>query len=551
MGSFQQQLKENELNDFDAVVIGAGFSGMYMLHLLREAGFSAKAYEAGGGVGGVWYFNRYPGLICDSDSVTFNYTFSEELYKGWTWSRRYPNQPEVLRYLNYVADTLDLRKDIQFNTRITSAHFDEQSKRWKITTDDGSSVTAKYFITGLGTLSASNVPKIKGLESFEGEWHHTGRWPDEQVDFKGKKVGVIGTGSSGIQVIPKIANEADHLTVFQRTAQYSIPARNKPLDQEYERQIKADLKKYIHQMRYESPTGNLWEYNDRSALADTPDERQQVYERLWEKGGPEFAWGSYNDLNTNPEANETASEFVRNKIRETVKDAEIAEKLIPDYPLGGKRVVLDTGYFETYNRENVKLVDVKQDPIIEITPKGIKTEEAEHELDMIVFATGYDALTGPLLKMDIRGKDAITLKEKWQGGANLKTYLGLANSGFPNMFTITGPQGPGIHGNVPVIIEQNVEWISQCIQYLRDNGVETIEATIEAEEGWTEHTNEIASKIFYSNYDSWYTGANIEGKPRTVLSYRGGLQLYREKCDQVAENGYKGFTLKASVSTLK
>jgi len=535
-------LLTNKLVELDAVVVGAGFSGMYMLHLLRELDLNVKLIEAGGDVGGVWYFNRYPGLRCDSESVFFNYTFSKELYEGWTWSSRYPEQPEILRYLNYVADQLDLRKDIEFNTKVEKAIFNEEKNKWEIETSKGDKFIAKYFISGIGTLSDSNVPNVKGFENFSGEWHHTGRWPHTPVEFSNKRVGVIGTGSSGIQIIPKIAETAKHLTVFQRTPQYSIPAKNRPLDPQYVQSIKNDFENFMHQTRYQTYGGIIMDIPTKSALEVTEEEREQIFEEKWQEGGPGFI-ASFTDISTNPEANEFASEFVRKKIRETVKNPEVAQKLLPTYPIGAKRIVIDTNYYETYNQDNVTLHDAKTDQIIEITSSGIKTAENHIELDMIVFATGYDALTGPLLRIDIRGRNGISLNEKWGYGKNLKTFLGVANSDFPNMFTITGPQSPAVLGNVPVLIEQHVEWIAECIRYTEENDIEVIEANKTAEEKWTQHTNEIAKFDFYSEEDSWYTGANIEGKEKNILVYRGGLPLYRQHCDEIANSKYKGFSL--------
>ncbi|PGY12951.1 NAD(P)/FAD-dependent oxidoreductase [Bacillus sp. AFS031507] len=542
-------MKSTQNNNFDAIVIGAGFSGLYMLQRLREAGFSIRVFEANGDVGGVWYANRYPGAKCDSDSIIYNYTFSEEILQEWTWTSRFPEQAEILSYLNFVADKLDLRRDIQFNTRITSAHYDEVNKNWKIQTEDGAILSAKYFISGVGLLNAANVPNIKGLDSFKGDWYHTGKWPHEGVDFKGKRVGVIGTGSSGIQSIPIIAQEADHLTVFQRTPGYCTPARNHPYDPEFIRQTKANYSEIRNQTRH-SLTGYLDQLiNNRSALDDTPEEREREYQKVWERGG--FAMGlTYNDLMLNPAANETIGEFIRSKISETVKDPEVAEKLKPTYLYGSKRPVLDTNYYETFNRENVSLVDVKRAPIVEITPKGIRTEEAEYELDIIVFATGFDGMTGPLFKIDIRGKEGVSLKEKWANGGHVRTYLGIANAGFPNMFMVTGPESPSALTNLPVSIEQHVEWIGDCIEYLRENGVETIEANVEAEEAWSKHCREIADKTLYSKGDSWYTGANIEGKPRGFLIYVGGVGNYRKKCDEVAAKGYEGFSLSTNRETV-
>ncbi|WHY95459.1 flavin-containing monooxygenase [Peribacillus simplex] len=531
----------NQVNYLDAVVLGAGFSGLYMLHSLREAGFSTRVYEAGDGVGGVWYWNRYPGARCDIESIYYNYSFSKELYQEWTWTSRFPEQPEILRYLNFVADKFDLRRDIQFNTRISAVHYDETSNRWKVQMNDGTSVTAKYFISGAGCLSAANLPKFNGLESFKGEWYHTGKWPQEKVDFKGKRVGVIGTGSSGVQAIPVIAKEADHLTVFQRTPQYTIPARNHPYAPEFINQTKANFNEIKRQMR-ESPTGNGIQIRTISALSDPPEKRHQVYEKAWEEGGYALT-SAYNDLFINEEANHTAADFIRSKIKEIVRNPEIAEKLLPNYYFGTKRPILDTDYYETYNRENVTLVDVKKAPIVEITPKGLRTKEKEYELDILIFATGYDGLTGPLFKIDIRGKDGVSLKEKWKEGSMVRTYLGLATAGFPNFFMITGPESPSVLVNMPTAIEQHVEWITDCLDYLREHNVEIFEPTVEAEEAWSKHCREVAEMTLYVKTDSWYTGANIAGKPRSFLIYLGGFDTYKHKCNEVAASGYNGFTL--------
>ncbi|RNB83180.1 NAD(P)/FAD-dependent oxidoreductase [Brevibacillus nitrificans] len=536
-------------NDFDAIVIGAGFSGLYMLHRLREAGFHTRVFETGDGVGGVWYWNRYPGARCDSESIYYNYTFSEELLQEWTWSSRYPEQPEILRYLNYVADKFDLRRDIQFQTRVTAAHYDEDNHRWRITLKDGTQVSATYFISGVGCLSAANIPKFKGLDTFQGKWYHTGHWPqDEKVVFKGKRVGVIGNGSSGVQSIPVIAKEAGHLTVFQRTPQYTIPARNHPYDPAFIRQTKETYSQIIPQL-HESWAGFPIAPSPRSALDDSPEVRHQVYETAWEKGGF-FLTYTYNDLTINEASNETAAAFIRSKIRETVHNPEVAEKLVPHYYFGTKRPILDTHYYETYNRENVTLVDVKAAPIVEITPKGIRTTEAEYELDILVFATGYDGMTGPLLKIDIRGKNGLTLKEKWANGGHVQTYLGLANAGFPNFFMITGPESPSVLANMPLAIEQHVDWIGDCLQYLRGHGVCEIEATPEAEQAWSKHCKEVADTTLYPKADSWYTGANIAGKPRSFLIYLGGFGVYRNICLDVASKGYEGFSLVTSPKTV-
>ncbi|MCM3766222.1 NAD(P)/FAD-dependent oxidoreductase [Neobacillus niacini] len=529
-----------KLSNFDAVVVGAGFAGMYMLHRLREAGFSTRVFESGAGVGGVWYWNRYPGARCDVESIYYNYMFSEELYKGWTWTHKYPDQTEILNYLNYVADTLDLRRDIQFETKITSAHYDEANKQWNIKTDKGNSLTAKYFITGVGCISASHIPKFTGLDSFKGEWYHTAHWPHKDVNFKNKKVGIIGTGSSGIQAIPVIAKKAAHLTVFQRTPQYSLPARNQPLDPEYVQNIKERFQEIRKDARA-SRNGYSLNATTLSTQEVTHEEREKKYEELWQMGGVGVVQLAFNNILTNEAANETCANFVKKKIQEIVKDPVIAEKLSPTYPIAAKRIVLDTDYYETYNRDNVTLVDVKKAPIIEVTPKGLRTTDEEYDLDILIFATGFDGMTGPLLRMDIRGKDGVSLKEKWENGSQTRTYLGIANAGFPNFFMITGPESPSVLGNVPVAIEQHVDWIANCLEYLKANRIETIEASKEAEEKWSRHCQEVAQNTLYVKTDSWYTGANIEGKPKRFPIYAGGYGTYREICDEIAIKNYEGF----------
>ena len=525
--------------DYDAVVIGAGFSGLYMLHSLRENGYSTKVFEKADDVGGTWYWNRYPGARCDSDSIYYNYTFSEELFKGWTWSSRYPEQAEILSYLNYVADTLQLRDGIQFNTTVNHADYHEDDHVWRIYTEDGSSVTATYFITAVGCLSASNIPNFKGIHSFKGNKYHTGKWPHEGVDFTGKKVGVIGTGSSGVQSIPVIAKEAEHLTVFQRTPQYCFPARNHPYDPEFVKETKENFSQLKTELR-ESHSGQIIKSRKPSALDDTPEDRHKAYEDRWKQGGYLFI---YDDLLINEESNETAATFIRSKIAQTVKDSKTAQKLMPSYHWGTKRQILDTDYYETYNRENVSLIDVRSNPIEEITSNGIKTTAGEVELDAIVFATGFDGMTGPLFRMDIHGRDGIALKDKWEEGAQTRTYLGLSTNGFPNMFMITGPESPSVLSNMPISIEQHVEWITDCINYMEKNNIVSIEANEEAEKEWSKHCRDIAEETLYTKTDSWYMGANIEGKARGFLIYLGGVGTYRNICQEVAEKGYEGFDL--------
>ncbi|MFJ8236201.1 flavin-containing monooxygenase [Ureibacillus sp. NPDC094379] len=541
--------RQGETANVDAVVIGAGFSGLYMLYRLREAGLSTRVYETADGVGGVWYWNRYPGARCDSESICYNYTFSEELYNEWSWSSRFPEQPEILRYLNFVADKFDLHSDINFSTRVTSASYDEGSKRWLIQTDQGDQITAKYFITGVGCISTANVPNIKGLDNFEGEWYHTGHWPHEKVDFAGKRVGLIGTGSSGIQSIPVIAKEAKNLTVFQRTPQFSVPAKNHPYTPEFLQKSKENYHEIKRIMR-NTVGGMAMYYGERSVLDDTPEERKKVLEAAWEKGGWAILF-AYNDLLVNEEGNKLVAEFVRSKIREIVKDPETADKLVPDHYYGTKRAIIDTDYFETYNRENVSLVDVKKAPIEEITSKGIRTTDGEYELDVIVFATGFDGMTGSLFKIDIKGKNGVSLKEKWENGAKTKTYLGLTTAGFPNLFMLTGPESPSVLGNMPAAIEQHVEWVMDCINHLHQNEVEVFEAKPEAEETWSQHCRELADATLYTKTESWYTGANIEGKARGFQIYVGGYNGYRKICDEIASKGYEGFSLVSKSSAKK
>ena len=531
--------------DFDAVVIGAGFAGLGMLWRLRELlGMSVQVYEAGDGVGGTWYWNRYPGARCDSESYVYCFSFSKELLQEWDWSGKYPEQPEILSYLNHVADRFELRRNIQFETRVTSARFLEEANLWEVETDRGDRVTARFLITGIGCISAGNVPDIPGLESFQGDWHHTGSWPHEGVDFAGKRVAVIGTGSSGVQSIPVIAKQAERLTVFQRTPQYTIPARHETVDRRFiEEEVKPNYDAILEKARW-SQSGFPVDFSERLALEVSEEERLETYETLWAKGGFSFLHASFKDIRTDKEANDTAAEFVRSKIRQIVNDPETVAKLLPmDHPLGSKRALIDTNYFETYNRENVELVDIRRSPIQEITPTGIRTEDEDFEFDTIVFATGFDAMTGSFLRMDIRGRNDLLLKEKWSEGP--RTFLGLQVAGFPNMFTITGPGSPSVLSNMPVAIEQHIEWIADFIEYLREQGIETAEAEREAEDAWVSHVNEVAETTLYMLANSWYLGANIPGKPRVFMPYAGGLGTYREKCEEIAGKGYEGFILDA------
>lgn len=545
MSSLQTTAQGNgtgKVKELDAIIIGAGFSGLYMLYRARDVlGLNARVYEAGDGVGGTWYWNRYPGARCDSESYYYSFSFSEELEQEWEWTSKYPEQPEIMRYLNHVADRFKLRPDIQLSTRVTEAAFNESTNRWEVKTDTGELVSAPFLISAVGCLSAANIPKIDGLDTFKGDWYHTGAWPHDGVDFTGKRVGLIGTGSTGIQATPVIAREADHLTIFQRTPNYTVPARNTPLTPEAVKEIKANYRE-IRRMTRESFGGFPFTPSDRSALAHTDEERLAIYEELWEEGGFKFLYGSFFDIMFNQEANDTAADFIRSKIRATVKDPVVAEKLCPtDHPYGSKRPPIDTDYFETFNRDNVTLVDIKESPIVEITPAGVKTQDGEYDLDVIVFATGFDAMTGALLKIDIHGAGGRSLRDAWEDGP--RTYLGLQVAGFPNLFTITGPGSPSVLSNMPVSIEQHVEWISDCITYMRDRGLARIEATEEAQEAWVEHVAQVANMGLFMKANSWYLGANIPGKTRVFMPYVGGVFPYRVRCDDVAAKDYEGFAL--------
>jgi len=526
----------------DAVVVGAGFAGLYMLHRLRGLGLSARVYEAGDGVGGTWYWNRYPGARCDVESMDYSYSFSDALQQEWRWTERYASQPEILRYINHVADRFDLRRDVQLSTRVTSAVFDEAANRWTVQTDRGDLVSAQFCIMATGCLSDAQVPDIPGRETFRGRWYHTGRWPHEGVDFTGQRVGIIGTGSSAIQSIPIIARQAAHLHVFQRTPNFSIPARNAPLDPDLERRVKANYAEYRRQARA-SRVGFVVEGNERSALAVSPEERQREYETRWQRGGLGFS-ATFPDLLISKDANDTAAAFFRAKIRSIVRDPAVADALTPrDYPLGTKRLCVDTDYYDTFNRDNVTLVDIRTAPIEAITPQGLRTREATYALDSLVFATGFDAMTGALLKIDIRGSAGQRLQDKWAAGP--RTYLGVATAGFPNLFAITGPGSPSVISNMIVSIEQHVDWIAGCLAYVRAHGLARIEPTADAEDAWVAHVNDVGNATLYPRANSWYMGANVPGKPRVFMPYIGGVGVYRQTCDDVAAKGYEGFTLTA------
>lgn len=524
----------------DAVVIGAGFSGLYMLHRLHGLGLSARVYEIGDGVGGTWYWNRYPGARCDVESVEYSYSFSADLQQTWDWTERYPSQPEILRYAEHVAGRFGLLRDIRFRTRVTRAVYDEAAARWQVETDRGDRVSARFLITAVGCLSAARVPGFPGVETFAGESYHTGRWPHEEVDFAGKRVAVIGTGSSGIQIIPVIAERAARVTVFQRTPNFTIPAWNRPLPPEEAQRVKDDYDEIRRSMRA-SLFGIAAAFNPDSALEASERERREELEKRWAYGGPAFL-GVFGDVAVDARANEIVAEFVREKIRETVDDPRVAETLSPrDHPIGTKRPCFDTDYYATFNRPDVHLVDLRRTPIEEITPTGLRTSESAYEVDTIVYATGYDAMTGPLLAIDVRGTGGAELRAKWAAGP--RTYLGLMTAGFPNLFTITGPGSPSVLSNMFVSIEQHVDLIAGCLRHVAERGARTVEPDPGAEDAWTRHVGEVAEQTLYPRADSWYLGANVPGKPRVFMPYAGGVGVYRETCDEIAARGYEGFVL--------
>ncbi len=526
-----------EVEQFDVIIIGAGVTGLYQLYCLRQRGLSVRVYEAGGGVGGTWYWNRYPGARFDSESYTYGYAFSEELLQEWDWQEHYSGQPENERYLNYVADKFDLRRDIRFNARVASAVYDEGAHCWQIHTEDGHRARAPFVIAAVGVLSAHYVPDFAGLESFKGTWCHTGRWPKEGLDLAGKRVGVIGTGATAVQLIPEIAKEVAHLTVFQRTANYCVPLRNGPIDPAWQREIKANYPAIFKQCR-ETPGAFMHQFDPRSALAVSPDERLAQYERLWAEPGFKKWLANFYDIMMPGEANEDYAAFVRQKIRERVTDPVVADKLVPkDHPFGSKRLPCESGYYEVYNRDNVVLVDVREAPIERITPTGLKTREAEYALDVLIFATGYDAVTGALTRIEIRGAGGQTLQEKFAEGP--RTYMGLQSAGFPNLFTMPGAGA----GNFTRGAEPLVEWVSECIGYMRAQGLTRIEATPQAEEAWRAHVAEVGATLLRSKANSWFVGANIPGKARFLLGSPDSAPVMRAKRAEVAAKGYEGFLL--------
>ncbi|QBJ96737.1 NAD(P)/FAD-dependent oxidoreductase [Rhodococcus sp. ABRD24] len=531
--------------DFDAIVIGAGFAGLYALHKLRDRmGLSARVFDVASDVGGTWYWNRYPGARCDIESIHYSYSFSAELQQEWEWTEKFAAQPEILRYLNHVADRFDLRKDIQFNTRVTSMVWDDDESLWRIGAEDGTTATAKFVISGAGNLSVPKKPEFNGIESFKGEVYLTGNWPHEPVDFTGKRVGVIGTGSSGIQAIAEIAKTAGHLTVFQRTPNYATPIGNGPSCPDMVREVKANYAE-IRDASRNHFLGVPYTQVQPSALAVSAEQRRRTFDERWNAGGFQLFVDSYQDILFDKAANDTVSDYIRDRIRERVDNPAVAELLVPkDHAYGTKRPPLETNYYEVYNQDDVTLVDVKSAPIQEITASGVRTADSDFELDVIVLATGFDAMTGPLMNLGIVGREGTKLSDKWAAGP--RTYLGLAVNGFPNLFLVTGPQSPSVLYNMPLAIEDHVDFATDAMKYMSENGIDVIEPTLEAEDQWVEHVYEIAQGTLMPEAESWYMGANIPGKARACMVYLGGAPTYRATCDEVVAKGYNGFALTSS-----
>jgi cation diffusion facilitator CzcD-associated flavoprotein CzcO len=534
-----------EAATYDAIVIGAGIAGMYQLHRLRGLGLQVRVLEAGDGVGGTWYWNRYPGARFDSESWTYGYSFSEEILREWEWSEHFAPQPETLRYCNFVADKLDLRRDIELDCRVAAAVYDEAADEWAVESTDGRRMRARLLITAIGPLSAPTMPTIPGVESFRGEAHHTGRWPHEPVSFASKRVAVIGTGATAVQAITEIAKTVGHLTVFQRTPNWCAPLHNRPIDASTQARIKATYPETFAICR-ESFGCFIHQADPRNALEVSPEEREAFYEKLYREPGFGIWMGNFRDILIDRDANATITEFMRGKIRARVKDPAVAEKLIPtNHGFGTRRVPLESGYYEVYNQPNVRLVDIRETPIERITPAGIRTTAEEHAVDMIIYATGFDAITGAFDRIDIRGRGGRRLKEKWADGP--RTFLGLQVEGFPNLFTLVGPHNAATFCNIPRCIEQNVEWVTGLIAHMRARGHVRVEPTAEAEREWTQHVLDTGRRMLFTQVDSWMTGinSNVAGKDkRTFIVYAGGAPKYRERCDDVAARGYAGFVFR-------
>jgi cyclohexanone monooxygenase len=530
--------------NLDVIVVGGGLGGLYTLYKMRELGLNAHAFEAGAGLGGTWYWNRYPGCRCDVESLEYSYSFSSELEQEWEWPERYAAQPQILAYVEHVADRFDLRKDVTLNARVATAHFDDSANRWNVTTDSGVTASAPFIVFATGNLSTPRVPDFPGLEAFRGETYHTGLWPHEGVDFTGKRVAVIGTGSSGVQSIPLIAEQASQLTVFQRTANFVLPARNRPTDSREEAQHKSTYRER-RAAAYDTPFGIAGYPAPTHKALDVPaDERREAYTQKWAYGGTISFLYSYTDLLLDEAANETAAEFVRERIRETVGDPQVAEILCPDnHPIGTKRLILDTNYYETFNLDHVTLVDARKTPVERLTPDGLRTSSGEFEFDAVVFATGFDAMTGAMKEVDIRSDAGADIKSRWADGP--RTYLGVMMADFPNLFMVTGPQSPGVKSQMILSIEQHVNFIGNCLTELQRRQCDRIVPTLEAETDWVEHNNQVAHSTLYPKANSWYMGANIPGKPRIFMPYVGGVHTYARRCNEIVANGYEGFELTA------
>jgi len=529
---------------YQVSIVGAGLSGMYQLHRLRQLGVSVRVFEAGDDVGGTWYWNRYPGARFDSESWTYGFSFSDELLQEWDWSEHFSAQPETLRYCNYVADKLDLRRDITFNSRAVSAAYDEYTNEWELAFADGRRVRSHFLITAIGPLSAPTMPAIPGVADFRGEAHHTGTWPHEKVSFEGKRVAVIGTGATGVQAITEIAKTVGQLTVFQRTPNWCAPLHNSRIDAETQARIKASYPEIFARCR-DSFGCFIHAADPRNALEVSPEEREAFYEKLYGEPGFGIWMGNFRDVLIDKAANDTITEFMRRKIRVRVRDPALAEKLIPtNHGFGTRRVPLESGYYEVYNQPNVALVDLRETPIERITPSGIKTSDSEHQFDMIIYATGFDAITGAFDRIDIRGRGGLRLKDKWADGP--RTYLGLQVAGFPNMLTLVGPHNAATFCNIPRCIEQNVDWVTDLLRHMGQKGYARIEPSAAAEDAWTQHVHESAARLLLLEVDSWMTGVNrnVPGRQkRSFMAYAGGAPKYRERCDEVAARGYEGFVL--------
>ncbi len=534
----------NVTQEYDAIIIGAGMAGMYQLYKLKKAGLSVRVFETGSGVGGTWYWNRYPGCKFDSESYSYGYSFSEELLDEWQWSEHFARQPETEKYLNFVADKFDLRKDMEFNNKIEDAKYDKESKRWNIETDQGIKASATFLITAVGPLSAHVMPSYKGMESFEGGSWHTARWPKEKVDFTGKRVAVIGTGATGVQVIQEMALMAEHLTVFQRNPNWCAPLNNDLITDEEQKEIRASYPEIFKKCN-ETNGCFIHSPDERSVFEVTPEERDELYEKLYADKGFGIWVASFFDTQMTEEANVSRTEFIAKKIRARVKDPKLAEKLIPkDHGFGTKRVPLETDYYEAYNRDNVLLVDIRETPIEEVLPKGIKTSDKEYDFDYIIYATGFDPVTGSLNRINITGKNDVKLKDKWADGP--LTYLGIQSSGFPNLFTLVGPHNAATLCNIPRCIEQNVEWVTDAIEHMRSEGLSEIEPKLESENRWTQEVITMGEMSPFMKVNSWLSGVNSNVKDKQTRSFQvyvGGAPAYREHCEEEAASGYAGFEL--------